>query len=148
MALLKFTRTEAAVNANLEISIKLHPTMQHMLGLTAYPTVDYGWIDLKLGITAPFLRDLTKSPVSSIWIFCDIVSPTYVKSSSVPLLRLTPIDRISRQISYESSANLQYKLLCTNNVQQIKIWISENYTGEPLYSKSHVYVNLHFIKIS
>ena len=144
----KFTRTEAAENANLEISIRFHPTMQHMLGLTAYPTIDYGWVDLKLGITAPYIWDLKKSPISSMWIFCDIVSPTYVKNLSVPILRLSPIDRISRQISYESAANLQYKLLCTNNVQQIKIWISENYTGEPIHSKSHVYVNLHFMKTS
>ena len=144
----KFTRTESAENALLEISMRLHPTFQHMIGLTAYPTIDYGWIDFKLGISAPYSYDLKKSPISSMWIFCDIVSPTYVKSSSVPILRLCPIDRISRQISYESAANLQYKLLCTNNVQQIKIWISENYTGEPIHSKSHVYVNLHFMKTS
>ena len=144
----KFTRTEAAENAKLEISMKMHTTLQHMVGLTAYPTIDYGWIDFKLGISAPYILDLKKSPIAAMWIFCDVVNPSYVKDLSLPILRVSPVERIARQISYESAANMQYKLLNTNNVQKIKIWIAENYLGKPMHSRSHVFVNLHFIKNS
>ena len=120
--------------------------MQHMIGMTAYSTIDVGMV--ALDYTCKYLPDLKKTPITSMWVFCDIVNPSYVKDLSKPILRVLPIDKIARQISYESAANLQYKLLNTNNVQKIKFWISENYLGEPLHSKSHVFLNLHFIKNS
>jgi hypothetical protein len=144
---LKFTETEAAVSLKLDISLKLHITIQHMLGLTAYATIDLGWIALG-NYTAKYILDLKKTPLSALWIFCDIVSHSYVKNLSLPLLRLSPVDRAARQISYESSANLQYKLLSTNNVQKIKIWIAEDYLGKPLVSNSDIFLNLHFVKNS
>jgi len=133
----------------LGLSIKLSPELQYIMGFIPFTTMDYGEFKV-LAVKTPssFDIDVSRNPLSSLWIFSDIVQPSYVKDTLRPLLRCIVLDRRSTQISHESVSNLQYKTLCANNVQRIKIWIAEDYRGEALFSNTKTHIRLDFIKMN
>ena len=130
----------------LKISLRFSSEMLYMMGFTKYPTIRWGPLPLSPKQVGLEGLDLRRSSLTALWIFCDIVQRSYVKDITQPLLGVMPIDRVSRQISYESVANMHHKLLCVNHVDRIKIWISENYLGIPLQSTAPTIVTLQFLK--
>ena len=131
------------------IHIELHPTLQHILGFTTHAANDYGKLVAQASSPIHGIQDLdlNRSLLTTLWIFSDIVQPSYVCDTTRPLLRCMALDRKSHQISYESISNMHYKPLNTSNVQRIKIWFSEDHLGIPLYSKSKSYILLDFFLI-
>ena len=132
----------------MRIILKLDPIMQYILGLVAYPTMDFGILNVGRSPKAgSFDVDVLRNPLSTLWIFSNIVQPSYIKDTTRPLLRCIALDRRSTQISHEATSNLQYKPLCKNNIQRIKIWLAEDYMGIPLFSNTKTYIRLEFIKM-
>ena len=134
----------------LTIKIKFTPTMQYILGLSAMPSMDMGPITLTNDRykSAEFEIDLKRNPISTLWIFCDVVKPTLIKDTTGPLLRCMAVDRRStQQISYEASHNMHYKPVCTSQVQRIKIWLSDSYLAHPMRTKATTFIRLEFVKL-
>ena len=110
--------------------------------------MDFGVLNLlKTPKVGPFDVDVMRNPMSTLWIFSDIVEPSYIKDTTRPLLRSIALDRRSTQISHEAASNLQFKPLCKNNIQRIKIWLAEDYMGIPLFSNTKTYIRLEFMKM-
>ena len=131
----------------LGITFKLTPPMQFVLGLSPSPNIDMGMQTFLVTPTqAPSTIDVHKNPITTLWVFCDIVHPTYVKDTIKPLLRCMAVDQRSTQISYESAHNMQYKPISKSHVSSIKIWLSDSYLGNPLHSNANCAVRLEFIQ--
>src|SRR3977135_2270702 len=143
-----FIMSQHMADSKVSLSIKLSPEVQYILGFIPFTTMDYGAFQILVTPTTSAADiDVSRNPLSTIWIFSDIVQPSYIKDTTRPLLRCIALDRRSSQISHEAASNLQYKALCTNNVQRIKIWLAEDYRGEPLFSNTKTHIRLDFIKM-
>jgi hypothetical protein len=132
---------------NIILTLKFHPTMAYIMGLARIPINDLGEVPVtpKLAV-ATIEMDMTRGRLTSLWVYCDITQPSFIKDSTRPLLRCLPIDRSSNQVSYEAST-LQYKFLNSNYIQRIKIWLSEDYRAIPLKATGGVtYIRLEFQK--
>jgi hypothetical protein len=132
---------------NITLTLKFHPTMAYIMGLTSISTSDLGEVAIKPELAKANLEmDMTRGRLTSLWVYCDIAQPSFIKDSSRPLLRCLPIDRTSNQVSYEAST-LQYKFLNSNYIQRIKIWLSEDHRAIPLKANGGVtYIRLEFQK--
>jgi hypothetical protein len=133
-----------------EVHVKLHPTMNEILGYGDQVINKSGeinattWAD---GFTYPSRdMDLSRGKVTSLWVYCDIVRPSLVRDSTRPLLRCLPIDRSSNHVSYEVGA-LHYKFLTSNYIPRIKCWLSEDHMARPMHAIQGItYIRLEFAK--
>jgi hypothetical protein len=113
------------------------------------PNIDIGALDLPLKPwRAPHEIDVNRNPMSTLWVFCDIVKHTFIKNSTAPLLRCMAVDkRMTTQTSYEASHNMHYKpVIASGDVQRIRIWLADNHLGIPMSSHAKTLVRLEFIE--
>ena len=100
------------------------------------------------GWRAPYEIDVNRNPMSTLWVFCDIVKHTFIQNSTAPLLRCMAVDkRMTTQTSYEASHNMHYKpVIASGDVQRIRIWLADNHLGIPMSSHAKTLVRLEFIE--
>jgi hypothetical protein len=147
-------------HSSSDFQIWFHPALQHILGLTDFPAHDIGWISFEGA--APSLIgkyyesvvwsntvdgiDLMRNTFKSLWVYCDIIKPSFVASNMQPLLRLLPVKNDSNVISYEVMANLHHHRIIQNNVQTIHIWFTESHDGPPMKMYADSYIRLLFMR--
>jgi hypothetical protein len=127
-------------------NIWFHPSLQYTLGFTEYVTHDVGWISFEHSTVwrnAVSPIDLTRNTFKSLWVYCNIIQPSFIGSNVQPLLRLLPVKSDTNVISYEVLTNLQYHRIVQNAVQTIRIWFTEEYDGKPLKMYADSYIRLH-----
>jgi hypothetical protein len=91
--------------------------------------------------------DLNRSDLKALWIFTDVVKPTYVDSAAVPLLRCVAINENTKLTSYESAAYVHYVPLCRDFIDDVRIWMSDTYSGTPIHARGNVFVRLDFLQL-
>ena len=133
----------------LGLSVKFTSPIQYILGMSPSPNIDIGALDLPLKPwRVPHEIDVNGNPMSTLWVFCDIVKHTFIKNSTAPLLRCMAVDkRMTTQTSYEASHNMHYKpVIASGDVQRIRIWLADNHLGIPMSSHAKTLVRLEFIE--
>jgi hypothetical protein len=134
---------------DVSLALKFTTPMQFILGMSPSSNIDVGKHVCTIKPSrVPHVIDVYRNPISTLWVFCDIVKPTYIKNITAPLLRCMSVDkRVSTQISYEASHNMHYKpVIANSSVQRIRIWLADNYLGLPMQSKARTFVRLEFVQ--
>ncbi len=104
---------------NNQITFKVHfaKELQFQLGYTDYPMLDLGWFTIKnITIEAFHYPDLFRNTLRSLWIFCDIVQPSFVGGNLAPYYVFFQL--IHRHIKYHM------KLLIFYNSNQLHVVVS------------------------
>ena len=141
------------LHAGFNIILEMDVELQYILGYSSHNFEDY---ELHLGVKdettcneclSKYNADINRYNPTSLWLFSDIVKQSYIKDITKPLLRCVALDKTSFQISYESSAYLQYVPVTQAFISSIRIWTCENYLADPLYTKAEMYLRLDFLQI-
>jgi len=72
--------------------------------------------------------------MTSLYVFCDIIRPSYFNDKLIPLLRqITFSEASGQQLQHESFNNLFFNKISKSSVNTIKIWFSEHPSGYPIF---------------
>ena len=117
----------------------------YQLGLTGRMSIilGFGGKDTKITTTtlSPYVADLF--PVSTIYVYCDIVQPQIVGDTNAQLLRSIPVRGKSGDIITETFSNVQYVPIQTKSFQDIEIVLRTD-TGDPVsFERGKVVITLH-----
>ena len=92
--------------------------------------------------TSPHVADL--EPITTIYVYCDIVTPQIVGDTSAPLLRSIPVKGKSGDLITETYTNIQYTPVQTKTFENIEILLRTD-TGDPVaFERGEVVTTLHF----
>src|SRR5271167_2791822 len=135
---------------NFIVKLVFTNQLEYMLGFVPYPHQPFG--DMSVGkrgsLVGGYDANMNHHPLSTLWVFTDIVKHSYVKDITLPLLRCVALDKQhSHQQSYESSSYIQYIPLAQGTINSIRIWISPDYNAESLYTQTKTHVRLEFMQI-
>ena len=118
----------------------------YQLGLTGRMSIilGFGGADTKITTTtiSPHVTDLF--PVSTIYVYCDIVQPQVVGDTNAQLLRSIPVRGKSGDLITETFSNVQYVPIQTKSFGDIEILLRTD-TGDPVsFERGKVVITLHF----
>ena len=84
--------------------------------------------------------ELDRNAIDCIWVFCDIIEPSYVNNIKLPLLQLMTGLTLGDPSSYQGNGISKH--INKTRVETIKIWITNIYSGKPLFFHSPVLISL------
>ena len=91
---------------------------------------------------SPYVADLP--PISTIYVYCDIVEPQVVGDTSAQLLKTIPVEGKFGDVIAKTFTNIQYVPVQTKSFENVEILI-RNDTGDPVpFEREKVVVTLHF----
>ena len=112
------------------LKLQLPSTICYLLGITTHlfqPAPEEGaWFK---SIVPPNVHSNT---LTNLYVFCDIVQPTYYNDKLISLLRQITCSQTSGQLQHEIFNNAIYSKVSKSNINSIKIWISEHPSGQPI----------------
>ena len=84
---------------------------------------------------------------SSLYVYCNVVQPTVVGDTFVPLLRIVPVEGKTDHTVTRTYQNIQYLPVQANNFETVEIQIAKD-TGELVpFERGKAVVTLHFRKV-
>lgn len=142
------TQSEHSIKRGFDIRFKMHKMLQYILGFTKYPYMDYGEFKISQSeLTSTHNIDISRDPPACLWIFSDIVKPSYINNVTLPLLRCVTVDKSTHLSAFETPTYEHYTPINQNSISTIKIWISDSYVGNPLQTTCDFYVQLDILQI-
>ncbi len=84
------------------------------------------------------------SPMSTIYVYCDIVEPQVVGDTNAQLLKTIPVEGKFGDVIAKTFTNIQYVPIQTRSFENIEILL-RNDTGDPVpFELGKVVITLHF----
>jgi hypothetical protein len=153
--LIKAVNKELAkvVNDNIKLSYNAltgKVTVQlkngHQFILTGRLSIVFGFggkdVRLRKTTQSPYVADL--SPMSTIYVYCDIVEPQVVGDTNAQLLKTIPVEGKFGDFIAKTFTNIQYVPIQTRSFENIEILL-RNDTGDPVpFERGKVVNTLHF----
>ncbi len=97
---------------------------------------------LKKMTQSPYVADL--SPMSTIYVYCDIVEPQIVRDTNAQLLKIIPVEGRFGDVIAKTFTNIQYVPIQTTSFENIEILL-RNDTGDAVpFERGKVVNTLHF----
>ena len=137
-------RRRVEIKVESGTSLKMHPTVSHMLGFIHNHKFDASSED-RTYLAEHFgnvHRDL-----DNIYLYTNIVEPIIVGDTYAPLLQTIPVDpKMHGQIMQHQVMNPQYMKLETGNIAVIEIKLCDDRGRTITFDRGTVIVKLHFKK--
>jgi len=115
---------------HFNMKLELTSTICYLLGITTHlfqrAPEEGAWFK---SIVAP---DVHSNTLTNLYVFCDIIQPTFYNDKQINLLRQITCSETSGQLQHENFNNVIYNKVSKSNINTIKIWISEHPSGEPI----------------
>ncbi len=97
---------------------------------------------MKKTTQSPYVADMF--PMSTIYVYCDIVEPQIVGDTNAQLLKTIPVEGKFGDVIAKTFTNIQYVPIQTKSFENIEILLRNN-TGEPVpFERGKVVSALHF----
>ncbi len=118
----------------------------YQLVLTGRLSIVFGFggkeVLLKKTTQSPYVADMF--PMSTIYVYCDIVEPQIVGDTNAQLLKTIPMEGKFGDVIAKTFTNIQYVPIRTKSFENIEILL-RNDTGEPVpFERGKVVSTLHF----
>ena len=88
--------------------------------------------------------DFNRNTIPSLWIYCDIIDPSYVGNVKLPLMQIVPTTTANVAASFERFGMLHRKRINRARVTSIKIWITETFDGKPIHFNGPVTISVEY----
>ncbi len=97
---------------------------------------------LKKMTQSPYVVDM--SPMSTIYVYCDIVEPQIVRDTNAQLLKTIPVESKFGDVIAKTFTNIQYVPIQMRSFENIE-FLLRNDTGDPVpFERGKVVITLHF----